>query len=454
MAAGGTFMTQNKIRPGAYINFVGVPKSLSSVGERGVVAIPYAASWGDSVIEVLNTDLLQGKSLEKIGLSFADDDALWLRLVLQSCSKAIIARTNSSPVKAGKTIGGIACEAVYGGTFGNKIEVSVVIASHEEDDGNGGTTTVVDSYTVTTWANGTKVDSQKMANISSLVNNAYVKFTPSGSITAATRTKLENGTDGSVTASSFSDALAALDNYSFNILAITQSDAGYKAQAVLYVQNLREEQGRYCQVVINDYSSADSEAVINVVQGYKTSTDTITAAQTVLTVAGLEAGATITQSLSGTVIPDAISVVGAPTTHEDIEAALNAGKFVLSRRADGAIVCEKDQNTLHTFTPSKGYIFSKNRPLRVLDQIGNDVKALFNNSYLGKVSNDENGRNIFKADLCNYFNQLQNIGAIQNFVSDDIVVLPGEAVDAVSVQMYVQPVDSMEKLYMVVNVEG
>ena len=34
---------------------------------------------------------------------------------------------------------------------------------------------------------------------------------------------------------------------------------------------------------------------------------------------------------------------------------------------------------------------------------------------------------------------------------DDIEVLPGEAVDAVVVNLYIQPVDSMEKLYMSVT---
>ena len=39
MPAGGTWQSQNKVRPGAYINVVGVPKPLGSIGDRGVVAI-------------------------------------------------------------------------------------------------------------------------------------------------------------------------------------------------------------------------------------------------------------------------------------------------------------------------------------------------------------------------------------------------------------------------------
>ena len=35
MPAGGTWTVQNKVRPGAYINFVSVPKALGTLGERG-----------------------------------------------------------------------------------------------------------------------------------------------------------------------------------------------------------------------------------------------------------------------------------------------------------------------------------------------------------------------------------------------------------------------------------
>ena len=48
---------------------------------------------------------------------------------------------------------------------------------------------------------------------------------------------------------------------------------------------------------------------------------------------------------------------------------------------------------------------------------------------------------------------LQNIAAIQNFDSStDIQIYAGEAIDAVVADLAIQPVDSMEKLYMTVMV--
>ena len=73
---------------------------------------------------------------------------------------------------------------------------------------------------------------------------------------------------------------------------------------------------------------------------------------------------------------------------------------------------------------------------------------------MGKIDNNESGRGLFKTDIIVYFNELMRIGAIQNFETDDIVVRQGVELDAVVVDLYVQPVDSMEKLYMTVNVSS
>ena len=52
--AGGTWLSQNKVRPGAYINFKAVPKSSMTVGDRGIVAIGLSLNWGkeNDLIEV------------------------------------------------------------------------------------------------------------------------------------------------------------------------------------------------------------------------------------------------------------------------------------------------------------------------------------------------------------------------------------------------------------------
>src|SRR5690606_4820490 len=101
----------------------------------------------------------------------------------------------------------------------------------------------------------------------------------------------------------------------------------------------------------------------------------------------------------------------------------------------------------------KGKAFSKNRVLRVLDGLANDYMRVFAQSYIGKVSNNVDGRNLFKAEVINITEQYQNIGAIQNFDSQtDVEVLPGNEIDAVLVNQWVQPVDSAEKIYFDITV--
>ena len=126
---------------------------------------------------------------------------------------------------------------------------------------------------------------------------------------------------------------------------------------------------------------------------------------------------------------------------------------MLSMRQDRSIVIEKDINTLHTFTTEKNYIFSKNRIIRCLDDIATQVTMLFENGFIGKVNNDESGRTLFKGTVIGYLNDLQAQGAIQNFNSaTDITVESGNDIESVVCGLAVQPIDSMEKLYLTVVV--
>ena len=43
---GGTFLTQNKILPGAYINFISVANASATLSDRGIATIPLEMNWG------------------------------------------------------------------------------------------------------------------------------------------------------------------------------------------------------------------------------------------------------------------------------------------------------------------------------------------------------------------------------------------------------------------------
>ena len=102
----------------------------------------------------------------------------------------------------------------------------------------------------------------------------------------------------------------------------------------------------------------------------------------------------------------------------------------------------------------KGEEYSKNRVMRVLNQFCNDVYEHFSLYYIGKINNNEDGRNLLKGWIVGYLNEMQANGGIQNFEADDIQVSAGTDVDAVVVNAAIQPVDSVEKIYMTVTVSA
>jgi hypothetical protein len=100
----------------------------------------------------------------------------------------------------------------------------------------------------------------------------------------------------------------------------------------------------------------------------------------------------------------------------------------------------------------EGPEFKKNRVMRVLMQFCNDVYEYFSKYYIGKVDNNDNGRSLLRKYIIGYLNEMQSNNGIQNFVAEDVEVLPGTAVDAVIINADITPVDSIERIYVTVNV--
>ena len=79
MLGGGVFVTQNKVLPGSYINFVNASKVTSAIGERGAVAIalPLGKAPG-TVIELTRNEFVQN-STELLGVAYDSDEVIALR---------------------------------------------------------------------------------------------------------------------------------------------------------------------------------------------------------------------------------------------------------------------------------------------------------------------------------------------------------------------------------------
>ena len=438
--AGGTFVTMNKVRPGAYINFESVPKPLMTVAERGIVTMPVAMEWGaeGKMITLLSEDLLNGNSTAKIGYDAFDAESLVFREALKNAYKAYIYRADTGGEKAMATVGNLTVAALYAGVVGNKISVAVV----EEED----------KFKVQTFLNGALKDEQIVEGIGGLVANDWVEFSGDGVLTANAGTKLAGGTNGTLNAAVLTGYFKEAEKFKWNTMAIPLDLQNVGAQVTAFIKRMRDDLGKKCQAVVVDYPNADYEGIISVSQGYKTSTETITKHIFAATVAGMTAGANVNESNTYAVVDaDAVEIIG-ELSDEEVKEALQSGKFIITRRDDDVIVVEQDINTFKTFVPKKGKEFAKNRVIRCLDEINNTTKLTWEKSYVGKVDNDEDGRSTFKADLINFGKQLQNLHAITDFDgNEDISVIKGANIEDVITDWAITPVDAMEKLYMTVR---
>lgn len=453
MPAGGTWTAQNKVRPGAYINFVSVPKAIGTLGTRGVVAVGMPMTWGpaNEIITLTGDELLNGASLAKVGVTATDTAAsLPYRVALAGSYTALLFRTDVGGTKATATILAetLKVSAKYTGSTGNAI---TVVTLKDKP--------AVGVYTIQVLVNGLVKEEFTAAKITELtdIDSNFVDFEvlkTDATIPETAGTALTGGTNGEVSKDTYSTFWSLLDSKNFQAIAMYDIDETVAPLLKAKVEVWNEKRGKKVQAVVYNYAEADYESIISVDQGFKTATETVDTTLFPIWVASMTAGAQVNESLTAAVVEGAVEIIN-PVAEDDIEDALNAGRFILSYRQDGAVCVEKDINTLHTFTVDKNYAFSKNRVIRCLNEIGNSTALVFNRNYAGKVDNTNIGRNQFKTELIRLMDTLVNLGAIQNFEgSADITILPGEAIDSVVVDLTIQPVDSMEKLYMTVNVNA
>ena len=448
----GTFTSQSKIRPGAYVSFKSVAAANITTGTRGIVAIPMALKWADTenLIEVSANDYVTGRIFQKLGITATSTEAIPLREIFKNAATALVGRlgANAEKATAKVTLGGgkeVNLQARYTGSFGNSITVSCVL--------NSGTNTLE----LITTIGGTEVDRQTVTTLSSYVANGWFTVEYAGTddpaFVAFAGVTLENGTDGdAITNTHYSAFLDKCTAETWNVMAIPSTDATLPPVVTTYIKDLRERVGKKVQAVVYNYPAADHEGIISVDQGYMIGDEVVSEVNFVAYVAGATAGATIVGSNTYKVVEGATKIIN-PKSINQFEQALQNGQLVLSMRQDRSIVIEKDINTLHNFTTEKSYTFSKNRVIRCLDDIATQVTRLFENGFIGRVNNDEFGRTLFRAAVVGYLNDLQVQGAIQNFDSTtDILVSAGNDIESVVCDLAVQPVDSMEKLYMTVVV--
>ncbi|MDN9160070.1 phage tail sheath subtilisin-like domain-containing protein [Clostridioides difficile] len=431
---GGTFVTQNKILPGSYINFISAKRATSSLSDRGIVAMPLELDWGiDEEIFTVTSDDFEKYSTKYFGYGYTHEKLKGLRDLFKNIRLGYFYKLNKG-IKASCSI----ATAKYSGIRGN--DLKVIVTTNIDDN---------TKFDVVTLLDNKKVDTQIAKVITDLQDNDYITWKKDATLEASAGLVFTGGTNGeAVTGAEYQTFLDKIESYSFNALGCLAITTEIKSLFVEFTKRMRDKVGAKFQTVLYKKSDADYEGVVSIENKIKDKD--LVESSLIYWATGAIAGCDINKSNTNKKY-DGEFDVDVNYTQIQLEEALKTGKFIFHKVGDEVHVLE-DINTFVSFTDDKNDDFSSNQSVRVLDQIANDIATLFNTKYLGEVPNDKSGRISFWNDVVKHHEQLQNMRAIEDFKADDVSVEPGSDKKTVIVSDAVKVISAMSKLYMTVSV--
>lgn len=163
---GGTWLTQNKVLPGSYINFSSVARASATLSDRGTAAAPFALSWGPEgeVFAVTSGDF-QKNSKAIFGYGYDHPKMLPLREIFLHATTVYCYRLGSQGTKATGIGGGVRATAKYPGVRGN--DITITVAANVD---------APEMWDVGTYLDGVQVDLQTVESLEDLEGNDYVVF--------------------------------------------------------------------------------------------------------------------------------------------------------------------------------------------------------------------------------------------------------------------------------------
>lgn len=431
---GGTFISQNKVLPGAYINFVSAAAAKANLSERGYAAVGLSLDWGPEgkVFEVTQEDF-QKNSRKIFGHAYGEDSLKGLRDLFLNIHTLYAYRLNSGGKKASCDL----AEARYGGTLGNTLKI---VVQKNVDDTN--------KFDVSTYLGTALADIQTVSAASELKANDYVAFKTDAELSVSAGIPLEGGTNGVEDASSHQAFLEKIESYpQVNAIGYVGTEDTIKSLYAAFTKRMRDNVGIKFQAVLYN-KAADYEGCVNVKN--KVLDSGADESSLVYWVTGVVAGTAVNKSATNKTY-DGEFEINADYTQIQLENAIKAGEFTFHRVGPGINVLS-DINSLVGLTEDKGEVFQSNQTVRVCDQIATDIASVFGKKYSGKIPNDADGRISLWHDIVKQHQELQRLRAIEDFSETDVKVEKGETKKSVVVTDVVTVVNAMEKLYMKVTV--
>ena len=436
---GGTWLVQNKVLPGSYINFSSVAKASATLSDRGYAAAPFVLSWGpENEVFAVTSGEFQKNSKAIFGYSYDHPKMLALREIFLHATTVYCYRLGLGAKKAASAL----ATAKYPGVRGN--DLSIVIAVNVDDP---------DAFDVGTYLDGIQVDLQTVTKAEDLTGNDYVDFKKDLTLEATAGAPLTGGEDvANITGDSHQAFLDKIEAYAFNAMCCPAADPIIVKLYAAYCQRVRDEVGAKFQLIAWKPSTVDYEGVIGVWNSATHPSMDVEEHAVVYWATGAHAGVAVNKSLTNAKY-DGELTLNTDYKQAELTAALKAGKFMF-HNVNGLTRVLEDINTLLTLSDTKGEVFQSNQTMRVCDQIANDVAVLFNERYLGTVPNDASGRSALWGDITHYIKQLEDIRAVENFDPDTVSCEQGDKKKAVLVTVNgLNIINAMAQLYMSVIIQ-
>lgn len=419
---GGTYLSQNKILPGTYFQFVSKAMATATISDRGVAGMALKLDWGqDGKIMEVTAEEFYKKSRQMFGYDYAADEMKKIREIFKHASKMYVYKNTSGGAKASNTY----ADALYTGKRGN--DLKVVIQKNVDN---------ADKYDVSLYLGTGLIDSQTVAKASELLDNEFVTWKKSAALAVTAGMALTGGNNGTESTECHQAFLDKISSYpDVNAIGYAGEEQTVKALYASFVERMRNEVGIRMQAVVHGYAG-DTISCVNV----KNSADTVFWAT------GVIAGMAVNQSATNLKYDGELDI---PTeyTQEELTDAITKGEWTLHQVGTEVHVLE-DINSFTSVTSEMGDIFKDNQTIRILDTRADAIASIFASKYLGKVPNNQSGRISLWSDIVKIDQELNDRNALEDFDSGDITVEQGDDKKSVLVSSAITIVNTMEKLYM------
>lgn len=457
--AGYFFIGETKVRPGAYFNIGKNSDAGAADTINGVTAVIFRSDFGPVGYAV---ELSAEEGYENTYGTGGTTDAI--RQAINGGARTIIAcRLGTGGTKSSITLkdngeeDALTISAKYPGAK----EFSVTIKEKLTDptikqcviySGIKAVETIDFSGDVQSLVNALSSGSNFVAEAKDAKNTAI--------LANVQQSKMDPGTDPTVTTEDYSDAFAAVEPYMFNTICVDTEDPSIHLLLAAFIDRIFES-GNLTQAVVAEKSSIDMDTrmkraaafnneKMNYVLNSKVdvSGQTLEGYQTAARIAGMIGSVSSKLSLTHTVITG-FSDLYERMTNANVIRAEKSGCIVLTMNTNNQIWIDSAINTLITPPDNKDAGWKKIRRTKtrfeLLRRCNQAVDGL-----VGKVDNDSNGRKTIIGQLLDIGSNMIAEGKLNSFNVNESTLYAADG-DSCWFDLDVVDKDSAEHIYLFYN---